>query len=64
MRRNGGAVHVPLGDGAVDYAGLWDASERAGVEWLIVEQDETDGPPFDAVARSLERLRSLVRVGA
>jgi sugar phosphate isomerase/epimerase len=63
MRRNGAALHVPLGDGAVDYAGLWDASKRAGVEWLIVEQDETDGPPFAAVARSLERLRSLVRVG-
>ena len=60
MRRDGGPVHVPLGRGDVDYRGLADAAERAGVEWLIVEQDETDGDAFEAVAESLARLRSLV----
>ena len=44
--------------------GLADAANRAGVEWLIVEQDETDGEAFEAVADSLARLRSLVEVPA
>jgi sugar phosphate isomerase/epimerase len=64
MRRDGGPVHVPLGRGEVDYEGLADAADRAGVEWLIVEQDETDGDAFEAVAESLARLRSLVEVPA
>jgi sugar phosphate isomerase/epimerase len=64
MRRNGGAVHVPLGRGAVDYRGLAGAAGRAGVEWLVVEQDETDGDAFAAVEESLAGLRSLVEVPA
>lgn len=64
MRRDGGPVHVPLGRGDVDYRALADAVDRAGVEWLIVEQDETDGDAFAAVAESLAALRSLVEVPA
>jgi sugar phosphate isomerase/epimerase len=64
LRRNGGPVHAPLGDGHVPYGGLRVAAERAGVEWLLVEQDETDGPAFEAVARSLERLRALLEEGS
>jgi sugar phosphate isomerase/epimerase len=64
MRRADGPVHVPLGRGSVDYAGLAGAAERAGVEWLIVEQDESDGDAFEAVAESVARLRSLVEVPA
>lgn len=64
LRRNGGPVHVPLGDGSVTYTGLPDVAARAGVEWLVVEQDETQGAAFDAVARSLSRLRAMVEAGA
>ena len=60
LRRNGGPVHVPLGDGEVAYTGLRAAAEAAGVDWLIVEQDETEGPAFAAVERSLARLRVLL----
>ena len=62
MRRDGGPVHVPLGRGDVDYRGLADAADRTGVEWLIVEQDETAGDAFAAVSESLAVLRSLVEV--
>jgi sugar phosphate isomerase/epimerase len=64
MRRNGGPVHVPLGRGAVDYRSLPAAADRAGVEWLVVEQDETDGDAFAAVEESVAGLRSLVEVAA
>jgi sugar phosphate isomerase/epimerase len=64
MQRNGGPVYVPLGRGGVDYRGLADAADGAGVEWLVVEQDETGDDAFADVAESLAALRSLVEVPA
>lgn len=64
LRKDGGPVHTPLGDGDVDYGLLAAVAARAGVEWLIVEQDETDGPELAAVARSLDALRDLLGVPA
>ncbi|HET9288360.1 MAG TPA: sugar phosphate isomerase/epimerase [Gaiella sp.] len=64
MRRNGGPVHVPLGAGSVDYHALPGAATRAGVEWLVVEQDEADGDELAAVETSLSQLRSLVGAGS
>ena len=60
MRNDGGPVYVPLGAGDVDYRRLGETAEHAGVEWLIVEQDETDGPSFDAVRTSFAALRELL----
>jgi sugar phosphate isomerase/epimerase len=51
---------VPVGDGDVGYPELLPAIEGLGVEWLLVEQDETDGPPLDAVRRSFEALTGMV----
>jgi sugar phosphate isomerase/epimerase len=64
MRRDGGPVFVPLGDGDIDYRLLGPAAERAGVEWLIVEQDEIVGPPLVAVGSSVTALRQLIEVRA
>jgi sugar phosphate isomerase/epimerase len=64
MRRNSGPVHVPLGAGNVDYHALPGAAARAGVEWLVIEQDEADGDELAAVETSLSRLRSLVEGSA
>ena len=64
LRRAGGPVHVPLGDGEIDYEALGAVAAAAGVEWLVVEQDETDGHGFEAVARSVTRLHTLLEVPA
>ena len=64
LRSRGSREHCPVGDGAVGYARILPAAVRAGVEWLIVEQDEVDGPPFDAVKRSLDAVRRVVPVAA
>ena len=50
---------VPIGDGAVGYDRVLPAALRAGVEWLVVEEDEVEEPAFDAVARSLDAVRRL-----
>jgi sugar phosphate isomerase/epimerase len=55
-----GPHHTPVGDGDVDYRKILPAAEAAGAEWLIVEQDEIDGEPLRAVARSLAAVRSMI----
>jgi sugar phosphate isomerase/epimerase len=50
-----------VGDGAVGYDSVAPAAVDAGVEWLLVEQDETDGSALDAARRSLEALRAFLR---
>jgi sugar phosphate isomerase/epimerase len=54
----------PVGEGAVGYERVLPAAVELGVEWLLVEQHETDGPPFDAVARSLSAVRAAIGVAA
>ena len=55
-----GRADVPVGDGAVGYERVVPAALRAGAEWLVVEQDEVEGPPFAAVERSLAAVRRLL----
>jgi sugar phosphate isomerase/epimerase len=50
----------PVGDGAVGYERVAPAAVRSGVEWLLVEQDEADGPALEAVRRSLSALRQIL----
>ena len=51
---------APVGDGEVGYELVAPAAIAAGAEWLLVEQDETDGPALDAARRSLEALTAMV----
>jgi sugar phosphate isomerase/epimerase len=50
----------PVGDGAIDYGQILPAAVAAGVEWLLVEQDETDGPALAAAERSLAAVRGAL----
>ncbi len=51
---------APVGDGAVGYERLVPAAVAAGAEWLLAEQDETDGPALEVAQRSLEALKAMV----
>jgi len=53
----GTATHRPVGDGDVGYERVLPAAVEAGVEWLLVEQDETEGPALAAVERSFAFVR-------
>jgi sugar phosphate isomerase/epimerase len=59
-----GRAFAPVGDGAVGYERVAPAAVEAGVEWLLVEQDETDGPSLEAARRSLDALGAMVEVAA
>ena len=64
LRSRGSRQFCPVGDGAVGYERVLPAAFQAGVEWLIVEQDEIDGPSFEAVERSLEAVRRMISVAS
>lgn len=54
----------PVGDGAVGYERIVPELAGAGVEWLLVEQDEAEGSALEAAARSLAAVRSMLAVRA
>ncbi len=50
----------PLGKGLLDTPAIIDVCKRTGVEYLIVEQDQSDDiPPMEAIRQSREYLREL-----
>lgn len=49
-----------VGTGCMDFPGIVSAAPEAGVEWLVVEQDECKRNPFDSITISYENLRKLV----
>lgn len=42
----------PIGDGNLDWDGIFDAAEKAGVQYYIVEQDTCQKDPFESLADS------------
>lgn len=58
-------ITLQLGQGEVDLPAVLEEASRAGVEWLIVEQDFCQNPPFESVEASLNWLKQhyLMKVG-
>ncbi|MBM3475514.1 MAG: sugar phosphate isomerase/epimerase [Armatimonadetes bacterium] len=46
-----------VGNGILDFPAIFAASERAGVEWYIVEQDTCAGPSLERARISFDNLR-------
>jgi sugar phosphate isomerase/epimerase len=54
---------APVGAGVIDFKRIFDANDKAGVKYLIVEQDSTkDGKPFDAIQTSITNLTTRILV--
>jgi sugar phosphate isomerase/epimerase len=56
IRARGSREFTTVGDGGVGYERVLRAAD---VEWLIVEQDEIEGDPYEAVRRSFEFTRAV-----
>jgi sugar phosphate isomerase/epimerase len=52
--------YCPVGDGAVDYEHVVPAAVGAGVEWLIVEQDEPVESELEDARRSLAAVVTML----
>ncbi len=48
-----------VGNGILDWKGIFAAASDSGVEWAIVEQDTCPGDPFESIRLSLENLRRM-----
>jgi sugar phosphate isomerase/epimerase len=64
FRARGTREFCPVGDGAVGYDRVLPAAIAAGVEWLLVEQDETEGSGLVAVKRSFDAVQRYLQVAA
>jgi sugar phosphate isomerase/epimerase len=64
FRARGTREFCPVGDGAVGYDRVLPAAIAAGVEWLLVEHDETEGSGLDAVQRSFDAEQRYLQVAA
>ncbi|MCG3196168.1 MAG: Inosose dehydratase [bacterium] len=47
-----------IGSGILDWDGIFAAAEKAGVKWLLVEQDICPGPPIESARKSFDYLAS------
>jgi sugar phosphate isomerase/epimerase len=48
-----------VGKGSLDFPAILRAAESVGVEYYLVEQDQTPGDPVDSLALSYQYLRGL-----
>lgn len=60
FHRRGERSFRPVGDGSVGYERVAPAAAAAGVEWLLVEQDETAGSALEAARRSRSALLPML----
>ena len=60
FRTRGERSFCPVGEGSVGYGRVAPAAVELGVEWLLVEQDETEGSALAAARRSFEALSSML----
>ena len=51
---------VEVGTGLVNFAGIERIAKDAGVQWVIVEQEEYSMDPFESIGISLENLKKLM----
>jgi sugar phosphate isomerase/epimerase len=64
LRSRDDKAFCPVGDGGVGYERVAPAAIEAGAEWLIVEQDQSEGPELEDAARSFEALQRMLGVTA
>jgi sugar phosphate isomerase/epimerase len=60
FERRGERSFCAVGDGEVGYGRVAPAADAAGVEWLIVEQDEAGGSALQAARRSFAALAGML----
>lgn len=60
FRVRGEHSYCPVGDGAVGYERFVPAAARAGVDWLIVEQDEPVASELEDARRSLAAVITML----
>jgi sugar phosphate isomerase/epimerase len=53
-------IYTEVGRGNLDWKRILTAAEKAGTQWLVVEQDTCPGDPFDSIKISYDYLAKLL----
>ena len=49
-----------VGEGNLNFPGILEAAKKAGTQWYIIEQDDTNGrDPFESLSISLKNLKAM-----
>ena len=51
---------IEVGDGMIDYPGLFELASLAGLEEIYIEQDEIEGDGFESVKKSFEYVKGII----
>jgi len=60
MTTDGKKNFAPVGTGLMDFKGIVQTARKTGVDWFIVEQDQTSQPVLEAISISLKNMRQLL----
>lgn len=55
----GSPFFAEVGEGNMNWQRIFEASEKAGAEWYVVEQDECQRDPLESLRLSYENLRKM-----
>ena len=58
--QDGKPFFAEIGHGNLNWPRILAAAEKAGTEWLVVEQDECPGDPFVSIRKSYDYLRRVL----
>jgi len=59
MAKTPDRTFAEVGEGILDIAGIYAAAQKAGSQWMIVEQDSCQRPPLESVKISLDNLKKM-----
>jgi len=49
-----------VGEGNLNFPGILEAAKKAGTQWFIIEQDDTNGrDPFESLSISLKNVKAM-----
>ncbi len=49
-----------VGEGNLNFPGIFDAARKAGTQWFIIEQDDCNGrDPFESLSISLKNVKAM-----
>ena len=60
MGFKGGQFITEIGNGNLNWDGILDTANEAGVKHYVIEQDSCPGNPFDSLAQSVEFLKKYL----
>lgn len=62
-KEDGSPLTVELGQGEVNLKAVAEAADKAGVEWIVVEQDYCERPPLESITASMEWIKNYAKNG-